>query len=43
MARGIKPLSLSDTKGLCTREKKCVKKNGHAGDCWPKAVGTKTK
>ena len=41
MAVRIKPLSLSDAKGLCTIEAKCVKKNGHAGDCWPKAVKEK--
>lgn len=37
----IKPLSLADTPGLCKKTAKCIKKDGHAGKCWPEAVATK--
>jgi hypothetical protein len=32
----IAPVSLLASKGLCERGKKCIRKNGHDGDCWPK-------
>jgi len=31
----IAPVSLQTTPGLCQVARKCVKKEGHAGDCWP--------
>ena len=27
--------SLQTAKGLCTAARKCIKREGHAGDCWP--------
>ncbi len=27
--------SMQTTKGLCSIERKCIKREGHAGDCWP--------
>lgn len=31
----IPPVSLQTYPGLCRDTRKCVKKEGHAGDCWP--------
>ena len=30
-------VSVQGIKGLCTLAAKCVKKDGHAGSCWPKS------
>ena len=27
--------STQSIQGLCTVTRKCVKKDGHSGDCWP--------
>jgi hypothetical protein len=37
-ARGAITTSVAGDPTLCTRGKKCVRKDGHAGDCWPKDV-----
>lgn len=31
----LAPMSLQTTQGLCRVARKCVRKEGHAGDCWP--------
>lgn len=31
----IKPVSLSNAKGLCQKGIKCVKQAAHSGACWP--------
>lgn len=29
-------MSVQDVSGLCTKTRKCIKKDGHKGECWPK-------
>jgi hypothetical protein len=31
-------VSVQTVKGLCSKERKCIRKDGHSGDCWPKGV-----
>lgn len=33
---GVLEMSLQTSPGLCAVGRKCVRKDRHAGDCWPK-------
>ena len=32
---GSLEVSIQMTEGLCQAERKCIRKDNHAGDCWP--------
>lgn len=33
---GSLEVSVQTTRGLCATGRKCVRKDGHDGECWPK-------